>query len=109
MGGLVAFGAYKMSTKDAQRIEKHTGVNPEELSDAELEKAMSDLHIEKQTRTSADRETGESTAGVAPPAAASQGGMDYLAEIEQLAALRDSGVLTDEEFTTKKRRILGLD
>jgi len=41
VGGLVAFGAHKMSQKDAKRIEEHTGVNPEELEDAELEQAMS--------------------------------------------------------------------
>ena len=40
MGGLVAYGAYKMSTKDAQKIEEHTGTNPEEMTDEELEKAM---------------------------------------------------------------------
>lgn len=108
VGGLVAFGAYKMSKKDAQRIEQHTGVNPEELSDAELEKAMGDLHIEKQMRTQADLEIGATSAGGAAPASQAPGGMGYLAEIEQLAALRDSGVLTDEEFTAKKRMILGM-
>lgn len=29
-------------------------------------------------------------------------------EIEKLASLRDRGVLTDEEFTAKKRQLLGL-
>jgi hypothetical protein len=32
----------------------------------------------------------------------------YMAEIEQLASLRDAGVLTGEEFDAKKRQILGL-
>ena len=40
VGGLVAFGAYKMSTRDADRIEEYTGVPPEELDDQELEQAM---------------------------------------------------------------------
>jgi uncharacterized CHY-type Zn-finger protein len=31
-----------------------------------------------------------------------------LAALEKLAALRDKGILTDEEFQTKKRQILGL-
>jgi len=34
---------------------------------------------------------------------------DYLAELEKLASLRDAGILTDEEFDSKKRQILGLD
>ena len=48
VGGLVAFGAYKMSKRDADRIEEHTGKNPEDMSDQELEQAMNDLQIEKQ-------------------------------------------------------------
>ena len=31
-----------------------------------------------------------------------------LNDLEQLAALRDKGILTEEEFTAKKRQILGL-
>ena len=104
VGGLVAYGTYKMTTKDAKRIEQHTGVNPEEMTDAELEKAMSDLHIEKQTRTAADTEI-----GTAPGSPAKSAGSDYLTEIQQLAELRDAGVLTDAEFTAKKAQILGLN
>jgi hypothetical protein len=33
VGGLVAFGAYKMSKKDADKIKKHTGTDPEDMSD----------------------------------------------------------------------------
>ena len=39
VGGLVAFGTYKFTQRDAERIEQHTGVDPEELDDAELEQA----------------------------------------------------------------------
>jgi hypothetical protein len=42
------------------------------------------------------------------PAAAAPAAPAYVAELEQLAALRDAGVLTDEEFEAKKRKILGL-
>jgi hypothetical protein len=106
VGGLVAFGAYKFSQRDADRIEQHTGVNPEELDDTELEQAMRELDIEPQTVTSEDLEQDGATA--APPASTgiSSGDLD---EIEKLAALRDQGVLTDAEFDTTKRRILGLD
>jgi hypothetical protein len=41
----------------------------------------------------------------APPAG---GGMDAkLEQLKELGALRDQGVLTDEEFAEQKRRILG--
>ncbi len=33
---------------------------------------------------------------------------DMVAEIEKLAALRDQGILTEEEFTAKKQQILDL-
>ena len=33
---------------------------------------------------------------------------DYMEEIEQLAKLRDAGVLTPEEFDAKKKQILGI-
>lgn len=56
LGGLVGFGAYKMSTSDADRVEQHTGIPPEELTDEELGQAMTDLGIEKQQMTDEDRE-----------------------------------------------------
>jgi hypothetical protein len=99
VGGLVAFGAYKMSTKDADRIQQHTGTDPEELTDAELEQAMQELNIEKQLRTAEDIEQGGGTPG--------GGSLSYLDELEKLASLRDQGVLTEEEFTMQKQRLLG--
>ena len=106
VGGLVAFGAYKFSTRDAKRIEEHTGVDPEELDDAELEQAMRDLDIEQQKVTSADVEEG----GQAPapsPTPSSGGSMSYLDELTQLASLHEQGILTDAEFEAKKAQILG--
>ena len=105
VGGLVAFGAYKLSTKDAQRIEEHTGTDPEELTDEELEQAMEELNIEKQYRDESDQEVGE-----AAPAGDSQeaDAPSYIDELERLAKLRDDGIITKEEFETKKQQLLGL-
>ncbi len=109
VGGLVAFGAYKFSQKDADRIEQHTGVDPEELDDAELEQAMTDLNIESQKVTSEDREQASaSTAGTAPVASTGGSSAD-LAEVEKLASLHDQGILTDAEFDAMKKKTLGLD
>ena len=33
---------------------------------------------------------------------------DYAAELEQLAQLKNQGILTDEEFEAKKKQILGI-
>lgn len=105
VGGLVAFGAYKLSTKDAQRIEEHTGTDPEELTDEELEQAMEELNIEKQYRDESDQEVGE-----AAPAGEIQEADEpsYLDELERLAKLMDDGIITKEEFETKKQQLLGL-
>ena len=105
VGGLVAFGAYKMSKKDANRIKEHTGTNPEEMTDEELEKAMKELNIEKQMRDDSDQEVNEGA-----PAGKSQGTGEpsYLDELERLAQLKDQGVITKEEFETKKQQLLGL-
>ncbi len=110
VGGLVAFGAYKMSKKDAKRIEEHTGTNPEEMSDEELEKAMAELNIEKQYRGDSDQEIGAEAPAAAAPAQAGQGTNEpsYLDELERLAKLKDAGVITKEEFETKKQQLLGL-
>ena len=49
---------------------------------------------------------------VAPPPAeepmdADPAGPDMVEQLRQLAQLRDDGILTDEEFTAEKRKILG--
>jgi membrane protease subunit (stomatin/prohibitin family) len=44
----------------------------------------------------------------APPAPAEAAEPDYMAELAQLAELRDQGILTPEEFEAKKKQILGL-
>ncbi|MFC1938587.1 SHOCT domain-containing protein [Chloroflexota bacterium] len=44
------------------------------------------------------------TAVYKPPLSA----MSYIEELEQLAALRNKGIITEEEFAAKKRRILGI-
>jgi hypothetical protein len=42
-----------------------------------------------------------------PPAAAPSEGDDRIAQLKQLAALKDQGILTDEEFAAEKTKILG--
>jgi hypothetical protein len=108
-GGTAA--AVKLSQKDAQQIEQHTGVPPEQLEDDELHSAMQELGNQSQPLTAQD----QAALGVAPPArapppqapaAAPQA--SCLQEIEQLAGLRDKGILTEEEFQAKKKQLLGL-
>lgn len=43
----------------------------------------------------------------APPQAAPQAAADPIAQLKELGELRDSGVLTEEEFAAQKAKILG--
>ena len=42
------------------------------------------------------------------PAPAAPAGDDMAAQIEELAKLKDQGLLTEEEFAAKKKQILGI-
>ena len=44
----------------------------------------------------------------AAPVAAAPDVPDYAAELEQLAQLKNQGILTEEEFEAKKKQILGI-
>jgi len=127
VGGMVVLAAagtaaaVKMSKKDAQQIEQHTGLPPEQLEDADLKEAMDELGIQGQPLTAEDQAAlgGAPPPGAHPaqvpaagappmqaPAAAPQD--SYLDDLERLAGLRDRGILTDEEFQAKKKQLLGL-
>src|SRR5215207_11460237 len=43
----------------------------------------------------------------APAAAPAAGGTDLVAELQKLGALRDQGVLSDDEFAAAKAKLLG--
>ena len=44
----------------------------------------------------------------APPPAAAAAPPDDMAQIQQLATMKDHGLLTEEEFQAKKKQILGI-
>jgi len=44
----------------------------------------------------------------APPPAAAAAPPDDMAQIQQLATMKDQGLLTEEEFQAKKKQILGI-
>jgi len=119
--GAVAYGAVKLTRKDADRIEQHTGTSVEELSDEDLVVAMEELGIQsieldENDRAIITRETDQSlpstessAASVEPEALPAQEvSSSYLDELERLAGLRDQGVITEEEFAAKKGQLLGL-
>jgi len=120
--GGAAYGAVKLSQKDAQRVEEHTGASVEELTEEELVAAMKDLGIESIDLSDEDKAAlaaeggqadvggatvtyeGQPQAAPAPPQAAPS----YIEELEKLAALRDQGIISEEDFAAKKAQLLGL-
>jgi len=116
VGGMIllsaggAAAAIKLSQKDAQRIEEHTGLPPQELEDQDLEQAMQELNIQTQPLTPEDQaalaqQSDQAPAKNSPPQTTQS---DYLAELEKLGELRDKGIITEEDFQAKKKQILGL-
>ena len=53
---MVALGAYIMTKSQPEQIQQSTGVDPEEMTDEELAKAMDDLSIPKEEVTDADQD-----------------------------------------------------
>lgn len=126
VGGMVLLAggavAYKLTKKDADKIEKQTGASVEELSEDELVAAMKELGIQSVELTDEDKaiiqkETGEAPSSTSQPAKAATATNveahtpsedSYMDELQQLAKLHEQGILTDEEFAAKKAQILGL-
>lgn len=46
-------------------------------------------------------------AAAPPPPAAPAGGVDIVAELQKLGALKDQGILSDDEFAAAKAKLLG--
>jgi hypothetical protein len=61
----------------------------------------------RTSRRMADAQTPQQAAPP-PAAAAAPKQQDDMAQIQQLAAMKDQGLLTEEEFQAKKKQILGI-
>ncbi|MGB3715775.1 MAG: SHOCT domain-containing protein [Candidatus Promineifilaceae bacterium] len=96
-GGLIALGVHKLTKKEVEQVEEKTGKPAEELTDEELEQAMDDLGIEGEEMTDEEFDYVDKQ---------DEAEDDYIDELERLAALHEQGVLTDEEFETKKKQLL---
>ena len=115
--GGAAYGAVKLTQKDSQRIEEHTGASVEELTEEELVAAMKELGIQSIELDENDQaaiaaESGQAAsaapAPAAQPAPSPAPSESYLDELEKLADLRDGGVISPEDFEAKKKQILGI-
>jgi hypothetical protein len=118
LGGLLVVGAaagvaYKLGKNQAQQIQDYTGYPPDQLSEEDLQAAMTDLNIQPEPLDEQDRQeiaaAQGSQAGSPPSQPASESsGEDYIEQLKQLAELRDTGVISSEDFEAKKQQLLGL-
>jgi hypothetical protein len=100
VGGTAAV-AYKIGKNNAQKVEQHTGKSFDDLSEEELAAAMDDLNIELP-----EEEEGQAGDQYEDEAYADE--PDYIDELERLADLKEKGIISEDEFETKKKKLLGL-
>jgi hypothetical protein len=101
--------AIKLTQQDAQLIQQHTGLPPDQLEDQDLNQAMQELSIQSQPLTAQEQAAlNQQNAPAAAPTAAGSNQPDYLAELEKLSELRNSGIISEDEFNAKKKQLLGL-
>ena len=83
VGGMIAVGyaGYKLSKRDVERVEEYTGQPADELTDEQLEQAMDQLGIDKQTMTDEEWEQVNN-------ADQASGQDDYLDELERRVVAR---------------------
>jgi hypothetical protein len=61
---------------------------------------------EQQAQQQAEYDAGAAAAQEAAPSPAPAGGTDLVAELQKLGSLKEAGILTDEEFSAAKAKLL---
>ncbi len=98
---LVVGGAAHMGARSAQRSQAAA------QQEADQNQQIADLQAQQQYAQPQQQYAPPPAPAYAPPAAA-PAEADPVAEIQKFAALRDAGVLTEEEFAAKKKQLLGI-
>ena len=106
--GGAAYGAYKLSQPDVEKVEQYTGKDADDLTEEELIDAMDKLGIKKMELTDEDKAAIEYEESSPAESAAPASQESYIDELEKLADLRDRGVISEEDFEKKKQQLLGL-
>lgn len=84
-----------------------------QVASYEVREGWLELGIQGQELTPEDQAalSGDAPAAAPAPAAPPEpaaAGPSYVNELEQLADLRDRGIITDEDFEAKKKELLGM-
>jgi Short C-terminal domain len=118
----------KLTDSDAQRIQAQSGMPPDQLEDADLRTDMQELGIRSQPLTAEDQQalglpvTAPATmaptttvvrnpppaAPPPPPPGGAPTNEQLTQQFEQLASLRDRGMISPQDYDAKKKQLLGL-
>jgi putative oligomerization/nucleic acid binding protein len=77
----------------------YAGKKRSEAEQADYDRDMRLQELEEQ-------QAAQQQQAIPPPAEAPSGGVDVVEQLQKLAALKDQGILTEEEFAEQKRKLL---
>ncbi|GAA1762674.1 SHOCT domain-containing protein [Agromyces humatus] len=83
--------------------EKAQGQYEQQQYEAQQQQAQ----IDAAAQQAVAQQQAAAAAAAPPPAAPAAGGVDIVAELQKLGALKDQGILTDAEFAAAKAKLLG--
>jgi hypothetical protein len=92
------------ATAVAGGVSRRQQAKAEQAADAQ---AYEQQQQQEAMQAAAQQAAAQQQAAAPPPPAAPAGG-DQIAELEKLAQLKQQGVLSDEEFTAAKAKLLGI-
>ena len=75
--------------------------------DARAQNKYAEEQAQQQQQYEAQQWEAQQAAAAAPPPAAPAAGVDVVAELQKLAALKQQGILDDAEFAAAKAKLLG--
>jgi len=104
----------KLTQQDAQRIQESAGIPVDQLEDNDLKEEMQQLNIHPVPLTPQDQAAlgiaptpqGTTTTIMHPSAPPAQPSLEQ--QLTNLDGLKHKGLITEDEYTAKKRQILGI-
>jgi hypothetical protein len=93
----------------AERAANRMGTRQRYRTASRMQRRRSWMENKMGMRQDFDRKEEEPVEAAAPsPPSAAPSEPEYMAELERLAQLRDQGIVSEEEFQSKKKQILGI-
>ena len=95
------------ATAVSGRVQRRQAASAQEAADADAYQQQQEAIAAQAAAEQAAQQQAAAAAPPPPAAPAAPSGDDLMASIERLASLHAQGVLTDEEFSAAKAKLLG--